>query len=252
MTSGETSRLLVADKRRNHCSDAESFDVLGRLKELLTRFAVAQNADPKRRGGKRVERLSISTRKHCLVLARRFFEWALLQTDLGIVANPFAGLTVEREDGDEDEGYQDTWYLDGNDQPRFLATWDDPQLDFDDGDRAEKWLAAVAIGSGIREGEQWCLHLADVHVGRDEENPRIEIRYGSYDRKKSRYRPPKGRKGEKKSRTVHLHGVALTAMRTWLTILPTYAKVNPLRLVFPTKRGALRVKPFSSSRETVS
>lgn len=214
------------------------------LKSLKAKHApLKPNKDPKRRGGKHVAKLSVSTRKHCLVLARRFFEWALLQPQLGIASNPFAGLTVEREDGDEDQGYQDTWYLDPKEQTRFLATWDDSQLDFDANERAEKWIAAVGLGSMMREGEQWCLHLADVHVDADEADPRIEVRYGSFDPVKQRFRPPKGRKGEKKVRTVHLHGLALDAMRTWLTILPSYAEHNPIGLAFPTKRGCLRVKP---------
>ena len=124
-----------------------------------------------------------------------------------------------------------------------LATWDDKQLDFDANERAEKWIAAVALGTMMRERGQWCLHLSDVHVGDEEENARVEVRYGTYDPIKRRFRPPKGRKGEKKVRTVHLHGLALEAMRTWLAILPTYAEENPLGLVFPTKRGCLRVKP---------
>jgi len=202
-----------------------------------------KSEDPKRRGGRHAARLSVSTRKHCLVLARRFFEWALEQGHYELATNPFAGLHVEREDGDEDQGYQDTWYLDALEQGRFLAAWDDPQLDFDAGDRAEKWLAAFAIGTGLRESEQWCLHLDDVHVDADEANPRVEVRFGSYDPVKRRFRPPKGRKGEKRRRTVHLHGLALEAMRTWLAVLPTYAPENPKRLVFPTRRGALRVRP---------
>ncbi len=214
------------------------------LKSLKAKHAPKKpHADPMRRGGKRVERISVSTRKHCLVLARRFFEWALPQTVLGISANPFAGLTVEREDGDEDQGYQDSWYLDAKEQPKFLATWDDTQLDFDSNERAEKWIAAVGLGTMLREREQWCMHLHDVHVGQDEEQPRIEVRYGSYDPIKQRFRAPKGRKGEKKMRTVPLFGLALDAMRTWLAILPTYAEKNPIGLVFPTKRGCLRVKP---------
>jgi hypothetical protein len=46
------------------------------------------------------------------------------------------------------------------------------------------------VGSG--------LHVADVHVGKDEARPRIEVRFGSWDSLKKRYRAPKGRKGEKR------------------------------------------------------
>jgi site-specific recombinase XerD len=75
------------------------------------------------------------------------------------------------------------------------------------------------------------------------------VQFGSF--KNGRFRPPKGRKGEQKKRTVHLFGVALEAMRTWLTILPDYAPKNPKRLVFPTERGCLRVKPPRSWKKVV-
>jgi hypothetical protein len=79
------------------------------LKALKARHAPKKpHNDPKRRGGAKVERIGVSTRRHCLVLARRFFEWAIKQPQLGITSNPFAGLTIEREDGDEEQGYQDT------------------------------------------------------------------------------------------------------------------------------------------------
>lgn len=219
------------------------------LKSLKAKRAERPKSDdPKRRGGRRAERLALSTRRHCLVLARRFFEWAIAQDVYDVTANPFAGLTVEREDGDEDEGYQEEWFLDREEQPLFLAKWDSPSLDFDANDRAEKWLAAFAMGSGLREREQWCLHLADVHLDEDEpdetkRDPRVVVRYGSYDPIKRRFRSPKGRKGEKRRRTVHLHGLSLDALTTWLTILPSYAKRNPHQLVFPTRRGAIRVRP---------
>jgi len=193
------------------------------------------NSDPKKRGGRRAEYLGWQTRKHCMNLARGFFEWAIAE-EL-ITANPFAGLKVEREDGDEDAGYQDTWYLDADEQARFLATWDT----FTDTRRREKLIVAIAIGTGIRLGEMACLHIVDVHL--DAESPHVVVRYGSWDRVKRRYRSPKGRKGEKRARVVHLYGVALSAMREWMMQLGTYAPANPLGLVFPTERGCRRDKP---------
>lgn len=195
-------------------------------------------------GGRRSERLSWQSRKHCLNLARRFFAWAAEQ-DI-IAANPFAGLLVERKDGDEDGGYQETWYLDADEQTRLLKVWDD----FKDTRRREKWIVAFALGTGLRESEQWCLHLSDVHV--DAEDPHIVVRFGTWDREKDRYRSPKGRKGEKRARVVPLFGLALEAARTWLGQLSTYAPKNPLGLMFPTERGARRDRPPRSWPDAIA
>lgn len=179
--------------------------------------------------------LSWQTRRHCLNLLRKFFVWAIDREH--VVANPTLGVTIEREDGDEEDGYQDGWYLDATDQTDFLACWDGLEKPKH---RAEKWLAAFAIGTGLRQGEQWCLHLADVVV--DGPEPHVVVRYGSYDAKGQRFRTPKGKKGDKKNRIVPLFGLALEAAKRWLEVLPTYAPRNPLGLMFPTERGALRGK----------
>jgi integrase len=196
--------------------------------------------DPELHGARGDAFLGWQTRKHCLNLARAFFTWAIDQECYGITTNPFTGLVVSKEDGDEDAGYQDGWYLDPKEQQGLFSTWDRQGIDLDEGDRMEKWIAMFAVGSGLRRGEMWCLHLEDVHVGLDEPRPRVEVKYGSWDRVKCRYRAPKGRKGEKKNRTVYLHGLALEAARAWLAQLRIYAPKNPLGLMFPTERGARR------------
>lgn len=204
------------------------------LKRTKLRF------DPAKHGVREVKFLGWQTRKHCLNLARALFAWAIDQETFGITSNPFAGLKVAREDGDEDEGYQEGWYLDDAEQTRFFTTWDRDDLGLDGVDRVEKWIAMFAAGTGLRKNEAWCLHLTDVHVGESESRPRIEVRFGSWDSVKQRYRAPKGRKGEKKSRIVFLHGLALEAAQAWLASLPVYAPQNPLGLMFPTERGARR------------
>lgn len=206
--------------------------------------------DPEKHGVREQGFLGWQTRKHCLNLARAFFRWAIDEECYGITLNPFVGLTVPKEDGDEDDGYQEGWYLDGSteEQSRLLAMWDRVDLDLDATDRAEKFITAFAMGSGLRRGEQWCLHLSDVHVGKGEARPRVEVRFGSWDSVKGRYRAPKGRKGEKKNRTVSLHGLALEAMRAWLAVRSQYltsvsnkgTKVYESPLAFPTQRGARR------------
>jgi site-specific recombinase XerD len=228
--------VATASWARRQLASVTRADGAAWLKELRRRRTEPPpNSDPKRRGGRRCEKLSWQTRKHCLNLARAFFAWAVEHEV--VTANPFAGLTVERQDGDEDGGYQESWYLDADDQKRFLACWDKLK----DTRRREKAIVAFALGTGLREGEQWCLHLADVHV--DGEDPHVVVRFGSWDPVKKRYRSPKGRKGEKRARVVPLFGLALASAKEWLAQLPLYAPKNPLGLLFPTERGSRRVKP---------
>lgn len=210
---------------------------LDRLRETLTGHRYRANKP-----------LSWQTRKHCLNLLRSFFAWAR-DRDL-VAANPCLEVRVQREDGDEDEGYQDNWYLSPDEQTKLLS------LKLDDEDEQARWaheklIVAFAMGTGLRLGELACLHLADVHL--DDAAPFIDVKYGSWDPKKDRYRSPKGRKGEKKSRRVVLFGLALQAARAWLAILPDYASANPHALMFPTERGARRRQPPRSwkvARET--
>jgi len=202
-------------------------DILDWLDGLKTKLTA-------HRWGKRSAKpLGWQTRKHCRNLLSAFLDWAVDREI--IVSNPAAGIVVAREDGDEDSGYQETWYLDALDQLRLLACWDRFEKPIE---KAEKWIVAVAMGTGIRQGEQWCLHLADVHV--DGATPHVKIQYGSWDPKKKRYLSPKGRKGAKKTRIVPLFGRALEAMKRWLAVLPIYCPKNPLGLAFPTQRGARR------------
>ena len=206
--------------------------------EWLAALANARTEyDAKKHGKRAAKVLSWQSRKHLLNLARAFFGWCVDQ-EL-VPSNPFAELSVQRQDGDEDEGYQDSWYLDLADQRRFLEMWDRVK-GLDARDRSEKWMVAFAMALGLREGEQWCLHLADVHA--DGDDPHVVVRFGSWDPVKERYRPPKGRKGEKKSRRIPLWGLGLEAAKRWLKLLPTYAPKNPLGLMFPTERGARRNK----------
>ncbi|WP_394825005.1 tyrosine-type recombinase/integrase [Pendulispora albinea] len=205
---------------------------LDRLKRKLTAYKYRENIDF----------LGWQTRKHMLILLRQFFAWAL---DRDIVnVNPCIGITVKREDGDEDDGYQEGWYLDGQEQGdahtalTTIKGKDDEQTWFW---RAERHIIEFAIGTGLRKGEQFCLHLTDVHV--DGENPHVVVRHGSWDPKKQRYRPPKGRTGEKKTRIVPLFGLGLASARAWLALLPRYTKKNPHGLMFPNTKGGRRTKP---------
>ncbi len=203
------------------------------VKDWLEELRVKQTAYPNRENGP----LKRETRKHCLDLLRRFFAWA--QDREVITLNPAVGLEVERHDGDEDDGFQPTWFLDKPEQDRLL----------DVADPLEKLIIAFDMGTGLRLGELNCLHLEDVRV--DDPNPHILVRYGSYDAKNKRYRSPKGKKGTKYERRVPLFGLALDAARAWLAVLPSYAKRNPHGLMFPTRYGARRDKAPRTWKATV-
>lgn len=216
--------------------------------------------DPDKHGKRVSKPLSWGQRRHCLNLARRFFAWAIEQ-EL-VTANPFLDLQIERQDGDEDEGYQEGWYLNVDEQ-RWLFGLYDTLTCLDWNDRAEKWIVLFAMGTGLRLREAWSLHLSDVHV--DGEDPHVMVRFGSWDAVKERYRSPKGRKGERKPRKVPLWGPSLEAARRWLEIREEYVqasaetvakyraqKHNPLDLMFPTERGHRRdAKPPRSFRKLV-
>lgn len=95
----------------------------------------------------------------------------------------------------------------------------------------ERHVVAVAMGTGLRRGELWTLHLADVVV---HGNPHVVVRFGGF--RGGKFRPTKGGK----PRRVPLFGGALEAMRAWLSLLPAYSPTNPLGLVFPTRAGSVR------------
>lgn len=144
-----------------------------------------------------------------------------------IAENPFRGVTVPRETRTEEET-DDGWTFLTLDEQKALAQIVPAH--------PEALLALVAAGTGLREGEMWTLHLADVHV--DVPEPRIKVRHGG--RRKIRgtktLTPPKyGR-----TREVPLFGVGLAAMRAWLAYLPRFTSTNKFELVFPGKRGGFR------------
>lgn len=161
--------------------------------------------------------LSRSVRKHCMNLLRSFFEYCL---DREIVSvNPARGVKTTGES----PPIPDDWYLTPAEQEKLLSF---------DGD--EKWIALFALGTGLRQAEQWSLRLVDLHV--DGDNPHVLVKYGSEGK------TPKS----KKARVVPLFGIGLRAAREWLKVLPTYARKNPKGLVFPTamhgsRRGLSKV-----------
>jgi integrase len=168
-----------------------------------------------RHGVQSRERLSWQTRKHCLNLVRVLFADAV---QAGICkANPAIGLHVKKTDDERGEQIPEEWPLRPEEIAKIrTALADDP----------ERWIIAFAIGTGLRQGEMWTLHLTDVHLDAPE-GAYVNVRYGGY--AKGKLQSTK----TKRPRKVPLFGLGLEAARAWLELLPTYAPSNPLGLVFP-------------------
>lgn len=239
-------RIATASWARLSISDVTRKDGLAWLEDLKKERTAY---DARLHGARPDKLISWGLRRHCLNLARRFFQWCIDDEEI-LTTNPFAGLSVEREDGDEDEGYQEEWFVDVAEQMSIFDIWLTLKT-LDARDRLERFIYGVALWTGLRLSELWCLHLSDFHV--DGPKPHLVVRYGSWDAIKERFRSPKGRKGEKKRRIVHLWGFGLDCAREWLKVRAEYLRMNPRTereraakgykdsgLVFPSERGRLR------------
>lgn len=86
-----------------------------------------------------------------------------------------------------------------------------------------------AIGTGLRQGEQFSLRLHDIITGHDD--PHVLVRYGG----KKDLAPKSG-----KVRRVTLFGDSLVVSKEWTFQIADFAPDNPLGLAFPTSRGFRR------------
>ncbi len=188
--------------------------------------------------------LKWQTRKHLRNLLCAFFVWAIDREKA--TANPCDGVKVKREDGDEDDGYQEGWYIGPEEQPKFF------ELCHEHGGEEGVDMAWFAVGTGLRLNELNTLHDSDVDVGSD---PHIKVRFGSWDPDKQRFRSPKGKAGTKYVRRVDLFGPSLeAAKRQKLRRLEDHAdRVDAAKkakrkapelspLFWPSKQGGRRTK----------
>lgn len=118
----------------------------------------------------------------------------------------------------------------------------------------ERLITAIALGTGLRQREQWALRLDDVDV--TSSSPHVLVRFGKASKTKPKgavacmfldglwFEPTKGGR----VRRVPLFGISLESMRAWLGRLSEWAPSNPHRLVFPRWDGNPRPKgrPFRS------
>lgn len=173
--------------------------------------------------------LSMSYVQQILRLVRKGLGAAL---DEGMVDENIAvGVTVPRQPAPTEEPW--TW-LTLEEQEALLGCAEIPE--------AWRWILGFNIDTGLRWGEQWTLHQRDVHL--DVAEPHIVVRYGG--RRRSKLHAPKGRR----IRMVPLLPRAELALRSWLELLPTWARRNPHGLVFPGPSGGFhKVSTFPAWSE---
>ncbi len=195
-----------ADWARKPLRAVEPSDIIRWLLKLQ-QTRVVQN-------GKTLKRtLGFQTRKHVRNLASALFADGL---SMGLCkTNPVLGVKVKKTAIDRlVDRIPEEWPLKPSEQRVIVdALKDDPEL----------WIILFAIGTGLRQGEQWSLHIRDVHLDAVE-GPFVHVKFGS------KGQPPKNGQPRK----VPLFGVALEAARAWLECLPTYAPTNADGLMFPT------------------
>jgi integrase len=167
---------------------------------------------------------SVQTKRHALNLLRRCLDRA--RRERLIASNPALGVRVDGSD-------PDAWtYLSAAEQRTLTTSLAVPA--------PERLIIAFAIGTGLRQGEQWSLRLVDVHL--DDDEPCVVVRFGS----------PTGPTKTGKPRRIPLLPWVAEVLRVWLDQLPAYLtgalrrdgtrKVydNEAQLVFPTRRGCRR------------
>ena len=153
--------------------------------------------------------LSLQTRKHILNLLRALLQDAV--EDEVIKVNPAADVRIR----EASLPVTDDLYLTPTEQEAVLdACGTDP----------ERWVVQFALGTGLRQAEQWSVLVADVRV--EGSDPHVVVRFGGKDKTTK----------SGKIRRVPLFGLGLEAAVEWLKVLPSYAPHNPEGLMFPSPK----------------
>ena len=155
--------------------------------------------------------LSAQTATHCFALVRKCLSEAVEEGYLS--ANPALGMRLSLER----DATRETWtYLTDTEIAALIQCDQIPPL--------EKAAFIVGIFTGLRQGELWGLHWADVDLG---DSAQLTVRFS--------YRgPTKGRK----IRYVPLLGPAKQTLIEWRKLCPRTAE----DLVFPSATGLMRRK----------
>lgn len=203
-------------------------DVLGWLDGMRARKATlsARKGQPRRVTGRRLSRATLLA---ALNIVRTVLEDA---TQRNVVRENVArGIRLPAEGRT-----REPWtYLSPPEQERVVRA------------AGADWpMVAFAIGTGLRQGEQWALQLDDVHLG---PRPHVTVRFGSPGK------PPKNGR----IRRVPLFGMALAAVQTQLDALKAWAVRagkqkqsfrNQHGLLFPSRRDEHRKRGEPKAFET--
>jgi integrase len=174
-----------------------------------------------RRGDRPLSRHTIA---RCLSLASVIFDEAGPQARGLVTVNPCLGMRVKKKEGEKTE---EPWTFLTLEEQHAVRTLPEKH----------RWPILFAIGTGLRQGEQFNLELRDLHV--DGDDPHVFVRFGS------KGKVPKSGK----ARRVPLFGVGLEAAREWLRVLPSFCPHNFDQLVFPTATGCRRgQKPLGNGQ----
>ena len=184
---------------------------LSDLQRAIARKFTADTCEPRKINRKTVLRV--------MSVVSAIFDVAV---DRGIRAdNPMAAVKFKKKQSEQ--ATEDPWTWLTIDEQKQIATCQEiPEY--------ARCLIMFAIGTGLRQGEQWNLELRDLQATGDA--PQINVRFGS-----KGYAPKNG-----KIRTVQLFGVGLQAATRWLELLPSWAPDNEAGVVFPATRGGRRCK----------
>lgn len=145
-----------------------------------------------------------------------------------IKTNPCDGVKLGKR---REATTHDPWtYLRPDEQRRLLHC---PAIPAED-----RRLLAFAIGSGLRESEQWNLHVTDVH----DDGAKVVVRYGSARASRLHRSSMEHAKGGPtkggRPRSVYLIALARDALVEQLEVLRD--RPNPQGLVWPSLRGCRR------------
>jgi integrase len=178
-----------------------------------------------------VRKLSRQTVSRCLSLVSAVFTEAVEREMIEM--NPCVGVKSKKKVDESDT--KDKWAFVTADEQKAIAACEAIP-------REARLAILFAIHTGLRQGEQHSLELADLVL--DGEHPHVVVRYGSLSKAGKKLPPKSG-----KRRTVPLLPEGVRITREWLAMLPTFAPENPEGLVFPTAGGRRRQqgKPLGRS-----
>ncbi|HVK69029.1 MAG TPA: site-specific integrase, partial [Polyangium sp.] len=191
-----------------HVASIRAQDVREWCRELLKKKAAPGQGHKKTKDRK----ISRDTAQYSLNLLRCAFEAAVEGGHLA--ENPARGVRLPQK---KKARTHDPWTYLTPEEQTALITCEAIPLE-------GRCLIAFALGTGMRESEQWAQHLTDIDLARN----MITVRYGSHG------------KPRKNGKIYHIPILPLArwALDQWLPIVA--ARPNPHRLLFPLPSGARR------------